>query len=361
MKKSFVAFSLFLFTFASVFANKETTSNYGYYYGKGESFNFMEENVHFMVYQNGEFDFFIEQPGVTVGVNLGNVNITFNSGFNYDPFVLYDDFGAIIQIEDIPIYYDYYGRISRIGNTYIRYRNRRLIQFGGLYVHYNYYGNYDYCSGYINVYNRHYNYRPYVSYFARPLYNHCIVSYEPYRRAYRPVRYRYNSTEFRRRARNNSYYRSSSKVATRRRSIPRRVAPRTRTSVRRNHSVATNTEIRNRSVRRSSNTRRIESNRVTTRPNRSMENHRNSNGTTIRRREVTRNTSVRNHGERSLSERRKTPSKRTNRTIKSDVSRSRKTNRSPNISKKRNVSVKRNTAQRHTNRNTTSKNIRRRR
>jgi hypothetical protein len=261
MKKIISTLSLFLLIFATSFANSSKLENYGYY-GKGKSFNFIEENVHFMVYQNGEFDFFIEQPDFSVGVNLGNVNITFNSGYNYDAYVLYDDFGAVIQIENIPIYYDYYGRISRIGNTYIRYHNRKIIQFGTMYVHYNHYGYFDHCSGYINVYNRHYNYRPYVSYFTRPVFNHCIVSYQPYRRHYRPVRYRYNSDEFRRRARNNSYYRTNTTVV-RKKSVPKRVAPTTRTNSRRSSSPVRDnvrrsannhrTSVRNSSVRRNNN------------------------------------------------------------------------------------------------------------
>jgi hypothetical protein len=265
MKKIISTLSLFLFVFVSSFANSSELENYGYY-GKGKSFNFIEENVHFMVYQNGEFDFFIDHSNILVGVNLGNVNITFNSGYNYDAYVLYDDFGAVIQIENIPIYYDYYGRISRIGNTYIRYHNRRIIQFGAMYVYYNHYGYFDHYSGYINVYNRHYNYRPYVSYFARPVYDHCIVSYQPYRRHYRPVRYRYNSDEFRRRARNNTYYRTNSAVV-RKRSVPRRVTPATRTNSRRSSSTVRNnirrstnnntTPVRNSSVRRNGNNHSI--------------------------------------------------------------------------------------------------------
>lgn len=318
MKKSFVAFSLFLLTFASVFANTENTSDYGYYYGKGQSFNFMEKNVHFNVYQNGEFDFFIKQPGVNIGVNLGNVNITFNSGFNYDNYVLYDDYGAIIQIEDIPIYYDYYGRISRIGNTYIRYQNRRLIQFGGLYVHYNYSGYYESCSGYINLSNRYYNYRPYLPYFARPIYTHCIVSYEPYRRSYHPVRYRYNSVEFRRRARNNSYYRSSSNRVVRRQSIPRRVAPRTRTTVRRTNTITRNTAKRTNPVRRSANLRTLRSTRSIRRNTPSTR----SNQTRVQNRR-TNTVSTRNHRvENTPVRRRSAPTRASNSTIKSGNTRS---------------------------------------
>ncbi len=302
MKKNILILSFIFFTITQVFAGKENIEHHRYY-GNGESFNFIEGNVHFVVFQNGEFDFFIEQPNIRVDVNLGHVNITFNSGYNYDNYVLYDDYGAVIQVEDIPIYYDYYGRISRIGSTVIRYQNRRLIQFGGMYVHYRYNGYFDYCSGYVNRYNRYYDYRPYVSCFVRPIYIHSVVSYEPYRRYYRPKRYRYNSAEYRRRARFNSYYRTSSKRISRRQ-IPRRTAPKTRTSIRRrNTTIAhTNNPRRTNSVRNNNhhtvrrNTHSIENNTRRVSINRTA-------GTTIRRNPVTTNTSVRTRSTSSTSTR----------------------------------------------------------
>lgn len=291
MKKIIVTLSFVLFTLSQVFAG--TNEHINHYYSNGESFNFIEGNVHFMVYQNGEFDFFVEQQGVNVDVNIGNVSISYNSGYTYDDYILYDDFGAVIQIEDIPIYYDYYGRISRIGNTYIRYRNRRLIQFGDMYVHYNPYGYYSHCTGYVNYYNRYYNYRPYRHYFARPAFNFCIVSYEPYRRSYHPIRYRYNSDAFRRRARHNSYYRTASNTSSiRRRSIPRRVATKERNTVRRNSLARRNTTSnRSNTVRRKATNNNISSTRKTT---------------------VTRSTSVR-----------KLPVRRTNTTNRGTVTRKR--------------------------------------
>lgn len=301
MKKNILILSFILFTISQVFASKENMERHRYY-GNGESFNFIEGNVHFVVFQNGEFDFFIEQPNIRVDVNLGHVNITFNSGYNYDNYVLYDDYGAVIQVEDIPIYYDYYGRISRIGSTVIRYQNRRLIQFGGMYVHYRYNGYFDYCSGYVNRYNRYYNYRPYISYFIRPIYIHSVVSYEPYRRYYRPKRYRYNSAEYRRRARTNSYYRTSSKRISRR-EIPRRTTPKTRTSIRRNTAVAsTNNPRRTNSVRNNHTVRR-NTHLIENSPRRVSTNR--TTGTTIRRKPVTtRNTSVRTRNTSSTSTRR---------------------------------------------------------
>jgi hypothetical protein len=173
-----------------------------YFINYGESFTFTENGVTFAVFQNGEFDFYINpRSGVQVGYRSRNVNLSFNSGYNYDAYVQYDDYGAIIQIENIPIYYDYYGRVSRIGSINIYYNHGRLVRLGGLYVHYDNYGYYSYYTGYINRYNRHYVYHPYHNFFIRPYFDFRVVSYKPYRYYYTPKRYMYYRDHSR-----NAYY-----------------------------------------------------------------------------------------------------------------------------------------------------------
>ena len=161
-------------------------------YGYGNSYIFVENGITFSVYPDGEFDFYIDnQKYFGANVDLGNVNISYNSGYRYDAYVQYDDYGAVIQIENTPIYYDFNGRVSTIGSVNIFYNRGRLARVGGLYVHYNNYGVFSHCTGYINVYNRGYIHRPYYRYFTRPAVNLCIVNYRPYRRYYTPVRYTY--------------------------------------------------------------------------------------------------------------------------------------------------------------------------
>jgi len=223
MKKLIFLLATILFTVGQINASETITNNYiGTSYKKGESFNFIQGNIHFQVYQNGEFDFFIEPDNfIAADFHLGGVSITYNSGHDYDAYIQYDDYGAIIQIENTPIYYDYYGRISSIGDTYIRYNHRRLIQFGSMHVHYNHYGYFDHYTGYINYYNRHHYYHPYFSFYARPIFNSSIVSYNPYRRHYTPLRHRYKSENFRRRV--NSRRNSVADRSVSRRSVPQRV------------------------------------------------------------------------------------------------------------------------------------------
>ena len=158
----------------------------------GNPFIFEESGITFSVYPDGEFDFYLnDRVNVGADVRIGNAAITFNSGYNYDPYVQYDDYGAVIQIENIPIYYDYYGRVNQIGDIPIYYRNGRVHRIGGLYAYYNSYGAFTHCTGYVNLYNRHYVYRPYYRYFARPAVGFCLVFNHPYRRYYRPARYTY--------------------------------------------------------------------------------------------------------------------------------------------------------------------------
>lgn len=189
MKKIITLITVALLGSFGVRAAGNTEVNNVTYNGYGDSFVFDESGVTFSVYPNGEFDFYIDQyVGVGANVQVGNVNITFNSGYNYNPYVQYDDYGAVIQVEDIPIYYDYYGRVSAIGSVNIIYNSGRLIRIGGLQVFYNG-ARYSHCSGYINVYNRTYVYRPFYTCFVIPTYH--VVYTIPYRRYYKPTRYTY--------------------------------------------------------------------------------------------------------------------------------------------------------------------------
>ncbi|AZJ34390.1 hypothetical protein D6T69_02140 [Tenacibaculum singaporense] len=192
------------------------------YSNYGKSFIFTEAGVEFAVYPDGQFDFYLNgsRRGVNVNFNAPGVNISFNSGYNYDPFVQYDDYGAVVQIEDIPIFYDHYGRIVQAGDVFIRYnRWGRVARVGGLFVHYNSYGNFLNCTGYINSFNRYYVYRPFHRYFAVPVVDRCVVWNRPYRRFYSPYRYSYSVYRnnyydgyYKRSYRNRSYYRPENSV-----------------------------------------------------------------------------------------------------------------------------------------------------
>lgn len=193
MKKivSYIVIVIFGLSISKASAGENLAVNY-YTYTYQKSFIFVENGITFSVYPDGEFDFYMNnRVNVGVGVNVGYSNVTFNSGYNYNPYVQYDDYGAVIQVENVPVYYDYYGRVSQIGDVNIWYRNNRVRRIGGLRVFYNNYGHFNYYTGYINVYNRYYVYRPFHRYFIRPAIGYCQVYNNPYRRYYYPVRYTY--------------------------------------------------------------------------------------------------------------------------------------------------------------------------
>ena len=159
--------------------------------GYGNSFIFVENGVEFSIFPDGQFDFYMPNfgPNVNVGFNNPGFSFSFNTGFDYNPFVQYDAFGAIIQIENTPIFYDYFGRVNQIGNVFINYNNfGRVNRIGGLNIFYrnNVFWRYD---GFINNFNRFYVYRPWHQFYAIPPANFCVVNNWAYRQNYHPVRH----------------------------------------------------------------------------------------------------------------------------------------------------------------------------
>ena len=183
-------FSLGLIVPAAAINSTDQPIDYVNTYDHQITFN--EGGISFSIFQNGEFDFYLNhQTGVSANARVGNVSISFNAGYDYDAYVQYDDYGAIIQIEDVPIYYDHYGRIIQAGDVRIKYHSSRVVRVGGLNIFYNAYGQYSHYNGYINQFNRHYVFNPFHEFFVRPLVSRCIVSYNPYRRFYTPKRYKF--------------------------------------------------------------------------------------------------------------------------------------------------------------------------
>ncbi|MDT8347089.1 MAG: hypothetical protein RQ756_04755 [Flavobacteriaceae bacterium] len=154
---------------------------------------FVEGGIEFAVFPDGQFDFTVLNNNAHLSLNYFNENVafSFNTGYTLDAYVQYDSYGAPIQIMDVPVFYDYYGRVNQVGNINIAYINGRLHRVGGMYVYYSPGGYFNRFSGYISPYYRSYVYRPYHSYYRIPAANYCIVYNRPYRRYYSPVRYSY--------------------------------------------------------------------------------------------------------------------------------------------------------------------------
>ena len=191
MKNLYLLFALIFAGWTASAAGDAVPSRRGY----NDSFIFVEDAVEFAVYPNGEFDFYYNpdfRRGTSVNISTPHVNISYNSGYDYDPYVQYDDYGAVIQIESVPVYYDYYGRIIQAGNVFIDYNSfGNISRIGNLYLHYNQFHRLVNYSGYINYANRHYVYRPWHRYYSRPRAAFSIVFNRPYRTYYEPRRVTY--------------------------------------------------------------------------------------------------------------------------------------------------------------------------
>lgn len=153
-------------------------------------FIFIEQGVEFAIYPNGEFDF------AYVGHNYNqnpyrntSRSFSYNGGYNYDMYLQFDRFGAVIQVENVPIYYDYYGRISQAGSIPLRYQGDVVTQIGNMHIIYERGNVYLGSSGYVNNYNINIIVRPWHAYYVIPHYH--IVYTTPYRRNYSPARYSY--------------------------------------------------------------------------------------------------------------------------------------------------------------------------
>lgn len=195
MKKVMIILAGIFLTCFSAKANTMLSENTSASYNYGQRYIFVEGGVEFSIFPDGQFDFVYlgHRRGNRLSLQIGtpNVNISFNAGYNYDMYLQYDMYGAVIQIENVPIYYDIYGRIVQAGNVHIYYNDWYVARIGGLFVHYNRNGHFSHYTGYINNWNRHYVVRPWHQYYVRPVYKHCIVYDYPYRRYYNPVRYSY--------------------------------------------------------------------------------------------------------------------------------------------------------------------------
>ena len=107
-----------------------------------EPISFVERGIEFFVFPNGEFDFntrpqdsqgdyFYKTAGkrATVEVNRRPVN--------YGVLIEHDSFGRVRRIGNTFINYDFNDRVSRIGTVYMRYNRYALEQIGGLQIIYN--------------------------------------------------------------------------------------------------------------------------------------------------------------------------------------------------------------------------------
>lgn len=185
MKKLYLLFAFLVLGLSATAANHFETRY------QGEAFIFVERGVEFAIFPDGQFDFFFNPRGNFNRIPT-HINYSFNSGYNYGPFIQYDDYGAVIQIENVPVYYDYYGRVAQAGRVRIGYNSFGMVnRIGNMFLHYDFYNQITHTSGFINSRNAAYVYRPWHDYYVRP-YSYAVVHHQPYRLYYVPNRMKYN-------------------------------------------------------------------------------------------------------------------------------------------------------------------------
>ncbi len=169
MKKISILSTLFLFVFSNLIAAPKA-------YYSNTPFVFVEQGVEYAVFKNGEFDFnIINTSSSSVTYRNQNGSISFNSGYNYTPFIQKNRYGDIINIDHTPIYYNRVGRVIQIGNVHIQYNRLGFVNaVGNLHIQYQDYGNRYVCTGYVNRFNHHYT--PRYTRYRKPVVHHHLYT-----------------------------------------------------------------------------------------------------------------------------------------------------------------------------------------
>jgi hypothetical protein len=121
-----------------IFSDNITTARFNV----DEPIAFTERGIGFYVFANGEFDF-NTRPQDSQGdyyyktAGRRSNDDTNRRPENYGVRIERDAFGRIRRIGNTFINYDYNDRVSRIGTVYMRYNNFALTQIGGLQIIYN--------------------------------------------------------------------------------------------------------------------------------------------------------------------------------------------------------------------------------
>ena len=111
-------------------------------YSFDEPISFTERDIEFFVFPNGEFDF-NTRPEDSQGDYFyktagkrGTVTTT-KRPTNYGVRIEHDSFGRVRRIGNTFINYDNRDRVSRIGTVYMKYNRTALTQIGGMQIVYN--------------------------------------------------------------------------------------------------------------------------------------------------------------------------------------------------------------------------------
>jgi hypothetical protein len=140
-----------------VFSDNTTSARFD----MDEPISFTERGIEFFVFPNGEFDFNTrpdDSQGSYMYKTAGKRTaiVVERRPVNYGVRIEHDSFGRVRRIGNTFINYDFNDRVSRIGTVYMKYNRYALAQVGGLKIIYNRRGQIIDLVGDVKGYNRGY-------------------------------------------------------------------------------------------------------------------------------------------------------------------------------------------------------------
>ncbi|MEZ4837706.1 hypothetical protein [Flavobacterium sp.] len=163
--------SLALATEKATFSDFERNVTSANHYMEAEPIIFMERGIEFYVFLNGDFDFNTRpqdsQGGIFYrrGGTRGNTTVAVNYGVRIE----HDSFGRVRRVGNTFINYDSRNRVSRIGSVFMRYNRFALTQIGGMQMVYNSRGMLIRTIGQVNFTRGNYGYA-HTSYYGNNSY-----------------------------------------------------------------------------------------------------------------------------------------------------------------------------------------------
>ncbi len=121
---------------------KKPGEEQGMRFGFDDPISFMERGIEFFVFPNGEFDF-NTRPEDSQGdyfykaAGKKGTTVQARRPINYGTRIEHDSFGRVRRIGNTFINYDNRDRVSRIGTVYMKYNRTALAQIGGMKIVYN--------------------------------------------------------------------------------------------------------------------------------------------------------------------------------------------------------------------------------
>jgi hypothetical protein len=115
-------------------------------FNSNEPIVFNERGIEFFVFPNGDFDFntrsndsFGDYYFKSAG-KRGTKDVVARNPVNYGVVIEHDSFGRVRRVGNTFINYDAFDRVKRIGTVYMRYNRFALTQIGGMTLVYNRFG-----------------------------------------------------------------------------------------------------------------------------------------------------------------------------------------------------------------------------